>query len=40
MVFINPEATVVITSSGALVTVWTEAEYDEGVRQLLSDAGY
>jgi len=40
VVFINPEATVVITSSGALVTVWTEAEYDEGVRQLLSDAGY
>ena len=37
---VTPETTVVLSSEGALVTVWTREDYDDGMLRLLADAGY
>ncbi len=39
-VFVTPEMTVVMDSEGTLVTVWGVDDYDDGMRQLLADAGH
>ena len=40
ILFVTPELTVVLTSEGALVTVWTRDDYDDGMIKLIEDAGY